>query len=95
MSRLYLLLSSVLVIGSLSSAGASVRSEMTIRNTSSETNPHIHTHISTPLTAPASFLEDQRSYKLASVCFLGFGECGDDQGFNAGGHCGTMQKRGI
>ena len=46
---------------------------------------HTQTHTDTPIPEPASFLEDQRSYKLASVCFLGFGECGDDQGFNAGG----------
>ena len=45
---------------------------------------HTQTHTDTPIPEPASFLEDQRSYKVASVCFLGFGECGEDQGFKAG-----------
>ena len=37
-----------------------------------------HTHISTPKPEPAfSFIDMSRSLKLAAVCFLGAGDCGD------------------
>ncbi len=37
-----------------------------------------HTHISTPKPEPAfSFIDMSRSFKTASVCFLGAGDCGD------------------
>ena len=39
---------------------------------------NIHTYTSTPSTKPAaSFAQLDKAYKLAGVCFMGFGDCGN------------------
>ena len=44
-----------------------------------------HTYTSTPSTKPAvSFAQPDKAYKIAGVCFLGMGGCGDDGHFNKG-----------
>ncbi len=44
-----------------------------------------HTYTSTPSTkSAASFAQLDKSYKLAGVCFMGAGNCGDDGHFSKG-----------
>ena len=83
MLRSYLLFSSALAAVFINtSTTEAVADKLNISTTNLFSS---NTHISTPQTEPAaSFAQLNKSYKLAGVCFLGFGECGNSQSFSAG-----------
>ena len=50
-----------------------------------------HTYTSTPSTKPAvSFAQPDKAYKIAGVCFLGMGNCGDNIDFGKGEETFTL-----
>ena len=69
-------------------AGSAAAMDLTVSAPNSQT--HIYTHIHTPIPEPAPlFAELEKSYQTAGVCFLGFGNCGDDGRFSSGSSSGS------
>ena len=77
----YLFIAALLIAVSLSgNANALTVSDKLISNFI-----NTHTYTSTPSTkSAASFAQLDKSYKLAGVCFMGAGNCGDDGHFSKG-----------
>ena len=82
MSYCRLCLFAALIGGMFVRTDAAVRAAEKGMTLSQPVNAHFNT-LSTPMTTPAPLFADiNNSYQTASICFIGFGECGDNTDFS-------------
>ena len=82
MSYCRLCLFAALIGGMFVRTDAAVRAAEKSMTLSQPVNAHFNT-LSTPTTTPAPLFADiNNSYQTASICFIGFGECGDNTDFS-------------
>lgn len=82
MSYCRLCLFAALIGGMFVRTDAAVRAAEKSMTLSQPVNAHFNT-LSTPMTTPAPLFADiNNSYQTASICFIGFGECGDNTDFS-------------
>ena len=43
-----------------------------------------YTHTNTPVPEPASFSFSEQAYKIAAICFLGYGNCDNEISYGKG-----------